>query len=644
MAIHSSKSAEPATADDVGAAAGTPPGDRLALPTLLAVSAAYLLFFVRRGWIAGDVGFLGQTAERVLHGELPHRDFVDMYTGGLALLHAGVFRLFGIQSEMLRWLLFLATLLGLVAFFGLARRAVRPWGAAAVVFLGLTWGVPLYFESMPTWYNLFLAAGGAEALLRHRDGGGRRWLVVAGVACGLSLLLKSAALLFLAAALLFLVHREQDEQAMRPPGRGRGFSLFVAASLVAFAVVVVGFVAQLPTPMTVLHFMLPGCLLAGYMIWREWRLPPGHAAARARRLAALLAPFCAGFAVPLAAFVGRYLAEGAAHHLLDPAILFPAARVELAAQPLPNVRTLVALLPVAALLVATWAARGRAASLVWDRRLALPTLLLLTTLAAYGFRGDVHQIVWFTVRPLVPLLVLLGVWVMARAPLAVARRQDLFLVLALTGLFSLVQFPLSMSIYFGYVAPLVPLAYLFVVGAIPRPSPRRLHVVLGAFYLAFSMLWNSFNHPLAHGIAFSPTGPHVPSGFARADLDIPVWERNLYRDLVATVQAHSPPGSCIFAGPDAPEIYYLAERCNPTPIFTEIFESDYGTSAYPRRIVRLIHQRELPVAVVNVRPAFSRKWWGILAAVSAQYTDQQRFGNFIVYWNRRPPAGPPPPP
>ena len=44
---------------------------------LCVVTAAYLLPFVDRGWIAHDDGMLGQMAERVLAGEIPHRDSAD---------------------------------------------------------------------------------------------------------------------------------------------------------------------------------------------------------------------------------------------------------------------------------------------------------------------------------------------------------------------------------------------------------------------------------------------------------------------------------------------------------------------------------------------------------------------------------------
>jgi len=67
--------------------------------------------YLGRGWIAPDVGTLGQAAERVLAGELPHRDFVDVYTGGQAMLDALAFRLLGVQVMSLRWLFFAAYLL-----------------------------------------------------------------------------------------------------------------------------------------------------------------------------------------------------------------------------------------------------------------------------------------------------------------------------------------------------------------------------------------------------------------------------------------------------------------------------------------------------------------------------------------------------
>ena len=60
------------------------------------LSLVYMAAYVKRGWVPHDEGTLGLSAERVLQGQLPHRDFDD-YTGGLTFVHALAFRLFGIN-------------------------------------------------------------------------------------------------------------------------------------------------------------------------------------------------------------------------------------------------------------------------------------------------------------------------------------------------------------------------------------------------------------------------------------------------------------------------------------------------------------------------------------------------------------------
>ena len=59
---------------------------RIVFIAVMVLAAGYIGLFVTRGWIPHDEGLLGQSAERVLSGELPHRDFDDPYTGGGAYL------------------------------------------------------------------------------------------------------------------------------------------------------------------------------------------------------------------------------------------------------------------------------------------------------------------------------------------------------------------------------------------------------------------------------------------------------------------------------------------------------------------------------------------------------------------------------
>ena len=73
---------------------------------VIAAAIVYLIPFVPRGWIPSDEGMLGQSAERVLHGGIPHVDYEEVYTGGLAWMYAAVFKATSIDLVNLRWALF----------------------------------------------------------------------------------------------------------------------------------------------------------------------------------------------------------------------------------------------------------------------------------------------------------------------------------------------------------------------------------------------------------------------------------------------------------------------------------------------------------------------------------------------------------
>ena len=168
------------------------------LVATLLVGGVYLGFYLNRMWYPHDEGALGQTAERVLAGEVPHRDFDEPYTGLLTYVHAAAFATFGIRLPVLRIPLFIMTMLWLVAVFRIALRSTGPPGAAAVALVALAWSVPNYPASMPSWYNLFFATFGAAALLRWEETRLPRWLVLAGIAGGISFLFKLSGLFFIA--------------------------------------------------------------------------------------------------------------------------------------------------------------------------------------------------------------------------------------------------------------------------------------------------------------------------------------------------------------------------------------------------------------------------------------------------------------
>ena len=150
------------------------------LVVLWVAAGVYVFLQIDAGWIPHDEGTLAHSAERVLSGQLPHRDFDDVYSGGLTFLNALAFRLLGVNLLSPRIVLFLFFLAWLPSLYFVASRFTRPVGAAATVLLAVAWSVPNYPAAVPSWYNLFFAVSGTASLARYLDTDRRSWLFVTG--------------------------------------------------------------------------------------------------------------------------------------------------------------------------------------------------------------------------------------------------------------------------------------------------------------------------------------------------------------------------------------------------------------------------------------------------------------------------------
>jgi len=139
---------------------------------------SYLAVRLRNGWFPWDEGSLAVTAERVLMGELPHRDFPDLFTGGLTFLNAAAFRTLGVDLVSPRIVLLFAFVAWLSVLYYLSSHFLPRWLSALVVALGIVWTVPNCPASVPSWYNLFFATAGLLAIVIFSEGGGSRLLLV----------------------------------------------------------------------------------------------------------------------------------------------------------------------------------------------------------------------------------------------------------------------------------------------------------------------------------------------------------------------------------------------------------------------------------------------------------------------------------
>lgn len=599
---------------------------------VVALSTAYAGWTLDQGWIPHDEGQLGHTAERILNGELPHRDFVEPYTGGLGYLNALAFWLGGVRSEVLRWEMLPFFAVFSACIFLIAKRIVSAAWAATVTFLCSCLTLPIYPAGMPSWYNLFLATYGTVALLRHLDTKCWKWLVVAGVCGGLSILVKVTGLYFVAAALLWLVYREQL-QCDPLARRALIFSILASLALTVFAGLGFFFLRRENPLMDVVHFVLPFTGLAAFVLRNEWQRGRGNFTSRFVRLAAYLTPFCCGVAIPLLLFVLPYVITQSVINLVQGMFVLPAQRLTGARMSFPDPQWLLMAIPLASLFGVG----------LFDRRIVTKTIavmccLLLVGLLAVSHTSSGYVAIFQAIRNLLPFLAMIALvmlFTMSKNRLDDARREELFLLTAAAFFISLVQFPYSGGFYFFYVAPLGVLLAAYLVSFQPN-APRQLHCAALCFVTLFLLLRMHNPNPAITGGPYAPQTPTAALQIDRCRLTVSQEQANLYNRLITAVREHSGDGSYIYAAPDCPEVYFLSGRRNPTRSLYDLF--DVRDAASYQKLVQDLDQLGVQVVVLKQCSEFSTRLAPELAALLEQrFQHRESFqvqgrDAFIVLW------------
>lgn len=610
--------------------AASEPGGRVAhwivLVGVIVVSTGFMTYFIDRGWIPHDEGTLAHSAERLLAGELPHRDYVDGYTGGLTYLNALAFKLFGVRLLAIRYVLLFAFVGWVLVFHQVAARILPPLGAGAVTLIAVFWSVPNYPAAMPSWYNLFLATAGVAAMLTYVDTGQRRWLVGAGFAGGVSVLMKSPGVMFVAAGLLFLLYHESRGPRDSRDGGGIGVAVQLGAAAILVAAVLsllaIGFSRGIW--LDLYQFAIPGGAMVALVARRVLR-PGIPSRAAAGMLIRAAVAFLTGAAVPVVAFVAYYASAHALADLVRDVVLLP-ARTLVGASVAPPVP--VGLLPtaLAAFVVFDFkGARGRVAILQDALGFAVIALMLVPKTAL-----TLEPVVWASLAEATPMVVvLLAVLITRRegrdGPSHASSRHVLLGCVA--AFCSLVQYPFAAPIYFAYSLPLLLLALVVVIQLVGRARPRALRGMTCAYLLYGALYITPMKVP---GLL----GPVAREDVAmldlpRAGLHVSRREAEGYREAVETLRAHAQSG-VIFAGPDAPEMYFLAELRNPTPAIFDYLVAD--TLFHLHLVQRLDSLRVNAVAVKH------RVWHSpelaadIQDSLAARYPLSSEIGDFTIRW------------
>jgi hypothetical protein len=557
---------------------------------------------------------------------VPHRDFDDIYTGALAYLHAAFFAIGSPASSTLRVPLFLFALPWVAALYAIARRFVPPVGAALVAVCALVWSVPNYPAAVPSWFNLFFATFGALALLRGLETGRRQWLVLAGVAGGVSFLFKLSGVFYLLGGGLALIatsFRPHADDAAA--GRTRSGAALVSAIL--FPVMVV-----LAVPISragfgeVVRFLVPLGALIGALIWREWNHGGTSAGERGRALAGTLGPFVLGAVLPLAAYTLVLLATGALSQTIDGVLVKPFRRMDSAMMHPPPPTALIFSIALGVLL---WVrASGRTAA-------------MLAMVAAVGFGAVVYAsgqnptlygmgilIAWG-----LPFLAAAGAAWLVIAPAqgesgGTDRRTGAAITItAIACSTLLVEFPFAAPIYLLYTFPLSMVALAAVVGTAGR-TPAPVQCVVVAFLLVFGLVRVTPGAVESFGSRFVPTDETVQLKLERSGLRVRAADAAGYEKLIGAVQLLAKDHT-LWAGPDAPEIYFLSGVPNRTRTLFDFLDAEAGKVP----LVERVRASQATLVVLKMQPDFSgRPDQATVDALAAEFPNVRTSPGFLVFW------------
>jgi hypothetical protein len=602
----------------------------MVLGGVLAIAGVYVGAHLGSGWVPADDGILSQSALRVMQGQLPHRDFAEIYTGGLSVIHALAFRVFGVGLLSLRICAFLFFLAWIPAVYYIALRFTSALAAGLVTLVAVAWSFPNYPAAMPSWYNLFFATFGAAALMRYLEVRRARWLFVAGLCGGVSILIKVIGAYYIAGVLLFLAFLEQgdeqnDEQTDRESTEtGKStipYRVFSTSALLLFlATVVYVFHARLGLG-ELYHFVLPAAVLVALILLGERNARETASGMRFSGLLKLVIPFVCGVLSPVIALLVPYARSGAVGQFLSGVTSSAIARsAGLGVLRPVSIKEAIFALALAGLVAAAMYLREFQGKLTGAAVGLALTVILVKSATSSGIVSGI----WYSVATLTPLVVLLGAAVLMNAGKSGCRpelqQQQVMVLISLAAMCGLVQYPFAAPIYLCYTLPLTLLAAVAMVATAKKQPGTFVLAAVAGFYLLFgvAMLVPDYIYELTHKVGRMDELHLERAGGLRIE-----YAAN-FADLIHFLQHHSPNG-LMYAGNDCPELYFLSGLKNVT-------RDDGGAPA--GEVLKALQSDDLKLVVINESPFFpaARMSPEVRAEVMRKFPQSQLVGIFHVFW------------
>jgi hypothetical protein len=629
-------------------------------PLLFAVAAIVACVLVdaalvRIGLDELDEGYFAEQAARVLHGDLPYRDFESLYTPGVLYLHTWLFAASGGPTLIgLRLASLAVRTLVAVGMYLLGRSLVPGfWAVWPPLFLlvGLD-TIPAGWEPHPGWYAALGSIVVVWITARVRGAApGRRWvwMGITGAAAALTFVLKQNAGVLIGLAVVELVILQGFDvpagsvtPALRWLQRGT-------------AVCIIGLVVWLVRPYLdlAIALLVVSPVLSSSVLLLD--APADTDAVGLRERLAPLIPFAAGWwlvtlpwlAVLLVSLGGQVGQLGAFVGAVDQtALYFP---VQLPGPPA------LAAAGIGLLILAGARARGGQQAVllvagagvialtVWYTRLAdepsIASVLLAPERVGFGIVSVLPAIAaWSTA------------WLARGAPTSAAAWR-LRWCLTAGSLVLVTQYPRMDTFHLAWSAPL-----LLVVGAVVlarahtwltrrwHTGPVRTTLVAAGFFSVVLIAAMPALYERAGVLYESNPDTGLPERTWLLALDRPTivdgfrigaaaaWQ---LRDLLDYLDLETSPGEAIFVYPSSPLLYVLANRPNPTR-YSHVYPG--MSTADQQRLANTLDRARVRTIVV------SDAWldfWGsnegdsvIDAYLNTSFQEQAHFGVFRVLIRR----------
>jgi hypothetical protein len=169
------------------------------------------------------------------------------------------------------------------------------------------------------------------------------------------------------------------------------------------------------------------------------------------------------------------------------------------------------------------------------------------------------------------------------------------------------------------------LALTGLVSTLRRPAVP-VQLVVATFFLVFGLVRVNPGAVESFGSRFMPTDETVRLQLARSGLRVRAADAARYEALIGVVEALSN-GRTLWAGPDAPEVYFLSGMPNQTRTLIDFLDGE----SVP--LVERVRRAKATLVVLNLRPDFSgAPDEATIRALRADFPNVEAVATYLVLW------------